>query len=426
MSEWKIKNFEDVCIVDKECLPATISHDYEFIYISLSDVEKGRVLPSITLTTYRKAPSRARRVVHKNDILIATVRPNLQAFALLREVAKHTIASTGFAVLSEREKYSNDYIYHYLYSDYITKQINTFVVGSNYPAISSNDIKKLKIFIPRNLPHQRKIARILTTVDNIIEKTENSIEKYKAIKQGMMHDLSTRGIDVKTGKLRPSYEDAPELYKETELGMIPKEWDVERLENITDQIGDGIHTTPKYVNNSEYFFINGNNLEDGKIVVDEKTNCVNKSEFKKHYIALGEHTILISINGTIGNIARYRGEKVILGKSAAYINCGKKVLWDYIYQFLQSYTIKKYFNNELTGSTIKNLSLNSIRNTPTFLPPYMEQVEIAQKISSLDLKVEIEQNFLSKTKLFKQALMQDLLTGKKEVTPDPEDFDDEP
>ncbi len=74
---------------------------------------------------------------------------------------------------------------------------------------------------------------------------------------------------------------------------------------------------------------------------------------------------------------------------------------------------------------IKNLSLNAIRNTPTLLPTYTEQVEIAKKVSSLDLKLEIEQNFLSKTKLAKQALMQDLLTGKKEVTPDPEDFERE-
>ena len=240
-----------------------------------------------------------------------------------------------------------------------------------------------------------------------------------------MHDLFTHGIDVKTNKLRPPYEAAPKLYKETELGMIPKEWDVERLENITEQIGDGIHATPKYINKSEYFFINGNNLENGKIVVDEKTNCVNESEFKKHYIDLGEHTILISINGTIGNIACYKGEKVILGKSAAYINCGKKLFKDFFYQLLQCYDIKKYFDNELTGSTIKNLSLNAIRNTPTLLPTYTEQVEIAKKVSSLDLKLEIEQNFISKSKLAKQALMQDLLTGKKEVTPDPEDFNRE-
>lgn len=320
-------------------------------------------------------------------------------------------------------KANRDFLYYSIQQ--FCRQLIRVSQGSTFEAINSEDLRNFQI---RNfkLPHQRKIARILTKIDNIIEKTESALKKYKAIKQGMMHDLFTRGIDVKTGKLRPSYEDAPELYKETELGMIPEEWDIESLENITDKIGDGIHTTPKYINKSDYFFINGNNLDDGKIVVDEKTSCVNESEFKKYYIALGKHTILISINGTIGNIAYYKGEKVILGKSAAYVNCGKKLLKDYLYQLLQSHTIKKYFDTELTGSTIKNLSLNSIRNTPTLFPTYPEQVEIAKKICSLDLKAEIEQNFLSKTKLVKQALMQDLLTGKKEVTPDPEDCDGEP
>ena len=70
----------------------------------------------------------------------------------------------------------------------------------------------------------------------MIEKTEAAIAKYQALKQGMMHDLFTRGIDVKTGKLRPSYQDAPELYQESDLGMIPKDWEVNELGNLTNKI----------------------------------------------------------------------------------------------------------------------------------------------------------------------------------------------
>lgn len=90
--------------------------------------------------------------------------------------------------------------------------MNTTLVGS------------LEVFLPDEVA-QEKIAEVLVTIDEAIEKTEDLIAKYEQIKQGMMHDLFTRGVD-QNDKLRPSYEDAPELYQETEVGIIPKDWDV--------------------------------------------------------------------------------------------------------------------------------------------------------------------------------------------------------
>lgn len=247
MSEWIERVFDDVCIVDKECLPENTDSSYQFTYISLSDVERGRILPSVQHITYG-APSRARRILHDNDVLMATVRPNLQAFAQLGKGIRDMIASTGFAVLSEKDHNSTGYIYHYLFSDHATKQINTLVSGSNYPAISSSHVKRLKIRIPVSLSEQRKIARILSTVDAVIEKTEAAIAKYKAIKQGMMRDLFTRGLDD-NGRLRPRYEDAPQLYKQTELGWVPLEWEVTLLDSVSTR-GSG-HTPNK--NHPDYW-----------------------------------------------------------------------------------------------------------------------------------------------------------------------------
>jgi len=416
MSEWKKMSFEDVCIVDKECLTENTDPNYNFYYISLSDVEKGRLLNTVQNIFFKNAPSRARRILHNKDVLMATVRPNLQAFAILGEKIRNMIASTGFAVLSEKNNNSTDYIYQYLYTEHATRQINNLVAGSNYPAISSTDVKRLRINIPTSLSEQRKIAKILSTVDAVIEKTEAAIAKYKAIKAGMMHDLFTRGIDLSTGKLRPSYADAPELYKESELGWVPKEWDVEQLVNLTTQIGDGIHTTPNYSNITDFYFINGNNLSDGKIVITNNTLCVNEDEYKKHFKELNNRTILYSINGTIGNIAFFNYEKVILGKSAAYISCDKKINLNYMFFIMQTEEIIKFYENEMTGSTIKNLSLTSIRNTPIAYPKNnIEQDVIAKNISCLDKKIKIEQISLSKYQQLKQGLMSDLLTGKIRV-----------
>ena len=304
--------------------------------------------------------------------------------------------------------------------DYNMLKLSDTSHGSTMKHIKRGELEKYYVKIPEP-SIQRKLARILSTSDAVIEKTQTAIAKYKAIKQGMLHDLFTRGIDLQTGKLRPKYEAAPELYKESKLGWIPKEWEEKNLEFFTTQIGDGIHTTPKYSENTDYYFVNGNNLSDGKIIIGDTALCVSLEEFKKHFIELNKRTILYSINGTIGNIAFYNGEKIILGKSACYITCRNNVNLDFIYYFLQSFQVNKFYENELTGSTIKNLSLASIRNTPITIPKdETEQDLIADKILSISRKLETEQTYLKKLQQIKAGLMTDLLSGKKEVNVDEE------
>ena len=107
------------------------------------------------------------------------------------------------------------------------------VSGSAQPQVTITDLAKVVIDCPP-LPEQRKIARILTTVDRLIEQTERLIAKSQAIKQGMMHDLFTRGVDS-TGHLRPTPTEAPDLYKPSELGFIPKEWEVRELRGTPER-----------------------------------------------------------------------------------------------------------------------------------------------------------------------------------------------
>ena len=146
-------------------------------------------------------------------------------------------------------------------------------------------------------------------------------------------------------------------YKQTEVGMIPEDWGICELESVSKRVGDGIHSTPKYNDSGKYYFVNGNNLIDGKITITENTKRVTEEEFKIHKRELTTSTILISINGTIGNLAFYNNEKIVLGKSAAYINLTDDIDKQFIYQLIQTSQIRDYFENELTGSTIKNLGL---------------------------------------------------------------------
>lgn len=204
-------------------------------------------------------------------------------------------------------------------------------------------------------------------------------------------------------------------YKQTDVGIIPEDWDLEILENLSTAIGDGIHSTPEYVDSSEFYFINGNNLVDNAIRITENTKCVSGKEYRKYQLKLNDKTILLSINGTIGNLAYYNNEPVILGKSAAYISTKKSTSKEFIFYLLQTETIKQYFEDELTGSTIRNLSLKSIRNTPIKLPPLPEQQAIAEVLSDVDALIASLDQLITKKRNIKQGAMQLLLTGKKRL-----------
>ena len=205
-------------------------------------------------------------------------------------------------------------------------------------------------------------------------------------------------------------------YKQTEVGVIPEDWDAIPLTNITADIGDGIHTTPIYSSNGNYYFINGNNLRDGKIVVTEETKTVDYSEFTKHRKNLSNRSILMSINGTIGNLGLFDGEAVVLGKSAAYLNIKSDISKLFVYHSIQTEIVKHQFFDRMTGSTIGNLGLATIRNTKVSLPPTKaEQEAIAEALSDADAFIESLEQLLAKKRHLKQGAMQELLTGKERL-----------
>jgi type I restriction enzyme S subunit len=202
-------------------------------------------------------------------------------------------------------------------------------------------------------------------------------------------------------------------YKQTEVGVIPEEWHTIPLEEITTHIGDGLHGTPVYSPNGSFFFINGNNLQGGKIFVTSDTKAVDHSEFIIHRKPLNHRSILMSINGTIGNLALFDGEAIVLGKSAAYLNVKKDISRSYVYHCLNTEIVRRQFFDGLTGSTIGNLGLATIRCTRIPLPPTKaEQRAIAAALGDVDVLLSALERLIAKKRDLKQADMQELLTGK--------------
>lgn len=166
-------------------------------------------------------------------------------------------------------------------------------------------------------------------------------------------------------------------------------WKETILTEITEKIGDGLHGTPKYDDSGDYFFINGNNLTEGKIVIKQETKKVSKAEFEKYQKPLSEKTILLGINGTIGNLAFYNGEKCVLGKSACYINVNEKVNKHFLYYNFLSRDFQNFLEGIATGTTIPNVPLKGLREYSFKLPPLPEQTAIAEVLSSLDDKIDL-------------------------------------
>lgn len=201
---------------------------------------------------------------------------------------------------------------------------------------------------------------------------------------------------------------------------IPATWNWARLSNITSILGDGIHGTPEYDATGTVYFINGNNLSNGSIEIKADTKKVSEQEAEKHKRPLNSTTVLVSINGTLGNVAFYNGENVILGKSACYFNLMGNIDKQYIKHILETEYFTEYAKNVATGSTIKNVPLAGMRNFLIPVPPITEQHRIIQgmvrlahsivRYNDAQTKLDLLNNVLNEK--LKKSVLQEAIQGK--------------
>jgi len=188
--------------------------------------------------------------------------------------------------------------------------------------------------------------------------------------------------------------------------MSKNGWSEVILEDITTKLGDGLHGTPKYKEDGDYHFINGNNLVNGHIIFNNKTKRVDNLQFHKYKKNLTDRTILVSINGTIGNVAFYNNEKVVLGKSACYFNLNDEIDKGFVRYILQSRIFQSYIESFSTGTTIMNVSLKTMREFAFKLPALQTQKAIAKILGDLDAKIELNRKMNENLEAMAQALFQ--------------------
>lgn len=187
-SLWTPTTLGEFCEIDPEVLGGATPSDYLFKYIDISSVSRQAISSELHETFFSQSPSRARKKVRLDDVLMSTVRPNLKAFARVKQDGDF-VASTGFAVLRARKGVSEaKFVEQVLLSHGIESQIEGLVAGSNYPAITVSNVKRLKLMVPPPA-EQRRIADLLSAVDEQIAVVESEIEKRKLQLAGLQQAL---------------------------------------------------------------------------------------------------------------------------------------------------------------------------------------------------------------------------------------------
>lgn len=196
---------------------------------------------------------------------------------------------------------------------------------------------------------------------------------------------------------------------------VPQGWVWSKLEDISNSIGDGLHGTPIFDENGDYFFVNGNNLNK-KIIIKDDTKRTTYEEYQKQGLTFNKQTVFLSINGTLGNTAFYNEEKIVLGKSTCYINLCDNVSKYYIDNLLKSNYFAKYSVSSATGSTIKNIPLSAVRNFTLPLPPLAEQHRIVSEVekyfSLIDILEESENDLQQSIQKAKSKILDLAIKGK--------------
>ena len=230
----------------------------------------------------------------------------------------------------------------------------------NQSSFAISDLKRFDIPLP---PKSTQLAIVseLDKINELIRLKKEQLKDFDNLAQSLFYEMFGDPVENEKG------------------------WDAKKLKDISREIGDGLHGTPEYSEvDTGCYFINGNNLENGTIVIKENTKMVSEKTKAKHYIEMDDFTILVSINGTLGKVAFYNGENVILGKSACYIKLEAYNDKKYIFELLKSDYFKRYAESECTGTTIRNVSLKSMRNFRCPLPPLPLQRLFAQRIEQIE------------------------------------------
>ena len=401
-NNWQIKTLGEICETTSGGTPSRGNKSYyngTIPWVKSGELNKGIIYDTEEKITEVAIKNSSAKIFPKGTLLIALYGATIGKLAFLGVDAATNQAVCG---IYQNDSIDSKYIYNFLFHK--KQDLVNQGIGGAQPNISQTILKKLEIPLP-NLETQQaivsKIEELFSALDKGIEDLKTAQQQLKTYRQSVLKWAFE-------GKL------TNENVKE---GELPEGWEWTTVKDISTLLGDGLHGTPKYDTNGEYYFINGNNLNNGKIEIKENTKKVSKEEFNKYKKQLNDKTIFVSINGSIGYTAFYNNEPVILGKSACYFNVKEGINKHYIRYIFTGQRFTNYSTLVATGSTIKNVSLKSMREFEIPLPLKLEEQnkiveELESRLSVADKMEESIVQSLQQAEALRQSILKKAFAGE--------------
>lgn len=409
-SDWDFKSLKDICYIKGRIGWQGLRKD-EFIsegpyLITGINFDRGRIIWNecyhITNERYEQAPEIQLKV---GDVLMTKDGTIGKLLYVDNLPDKASLNSHLFVMRPINDSFISKYFYYHLQSEKFKKYIDNNKTGSTMPAITQAAMEKYKLILP-TLEEQEKIASILSTVDEQIDNVDVLIKKNKDLKKGLMQTLLTKGI----GHTK---------FKKTEIGEIPEEWEVRRLEDICDDITIGmVKTMTKfYVDNGVPLIRNSDIKEntiktDSMVYLDKEFSRANQSK------CLNIGQIVTVHTGDIGTSAVIE-ENMQGAQGFATLNTtvNKSIINEYyLCWYLNSDICKNQAYSFSTGDGRNNLNLKDFVNILAIVPSSIEeQKKIVFILNSISRKIQEYENKKQKLEELKKGLMQQLLSGKIRV-----------
>lgn len=305
----------------------------------------------------------------------------------------------------------------------VLKHYSLLATGSTRYTLSLADFESTSLCLPP-LGEQRRIVEILEALDTAIHETEAIIAKLKAVKQGLLHDLLTRGIDA-NGELRPPQAEAPHLYKQSPLGWIPKEWDAGTIGSYLDG-EQGIKPGPfgSSIKKEAY-------SESGFKVYGQEQVIAGDQEIGSYFVPLRKFQelqdfavevgdVLISLVGTIGKVLVLKDplELGIINPRLMRLRPDSRIAHsEFVGLLVSSNAFVSQVIANAGGGTMPVINKRIISSIRVPVVPLKEQQEILKRKNTVDQRISCEFSALEKLRALKSGLMDDLLTGRVRVTP---------
>lgn len=297
---------------------------------------------------------------HQENSYVAVVKDGAGIGRTTLHPAKSSVIGTMQYLLPK-----NNVLPEYLYYVVSYMHLEKYFTGATIPHIYFKDYKNEKFNLD-SVDTQKQVVDVLGKCEAVIELRKRELQ--------LLDDLiKARFVEMFGNPI-----------------VNEKRWAVVELNSVCDGIGDGLHGTPEYDEKGRYPFINGNNLMNGAIEITPATKMVNEATYKRYFIELLNNAILLSINGTLGKLAFYNGEEVMLGKSACYCNLKPCINRDFVYGVMKTDAFTGFLESNSTASTIKNVGLKAIRGFMLIMPPEELQaryVEFAKQVDKSKVAV---------------------------------------